>query len=85
MIAMIFWVAVGAALMYFFDPVSGRDRRAWLRDKMDQISKKGAWPASTTGTDARASDRSADPLVGEVIEGRVAAGEKAEKQGDPEK
>ncbi len=85
MIAMIFWIAVGAALMYFFDPMSGRGRRAWLRDKIDQISKQGAGPASTTGTGARVSDRSADPLVGEVIEGRAADGEKAEKQGDPEK
>ncbi len=64
MIAVIFWIAVGAALMYFFDPMSGRDRRAWLRDKIAQVSKKGAGPVPTAGADASTSDRSADPPLG---------------------
>jgi hypothetical protein len=84
MMAMILWIAVGAALMYFFDPMSGRERRAWLLDKMNQISKKVAGPASTTGANTTPSDRPADPQVGEVIEGRIAGGDTTEKRRDPE-
>lgn len=85
MSAMILWIAVGAALMYFFDPASGRDRRAWLREKVDQSSKKGAGPATTPGADAIAPDRSAEPMVGEVIEGHAAGDEPAAERGNPEK
>ncbi len=64
MITVIFWIAVGAALMYFFDPVSGRARRAWLSEKIDQVSKKGTGPTPAAGTDAGTSGRSTDPPLG---------------------
>ncbi|MGH8479028.1 MAG: BON domain-containing protein [Gammaproteobacteria bacterium] len=34
-------IGIGAALMYFFDPDSGRRRRAWLREKWPSAAKKG--------------------------------------------
>jgi hypothetical protein len=47
-------MALGAALMYFFDPVSGRQRRAWLRDQWDRWGgKKGTATAPTTATAPR--------------------------------
>ena len=49
----IIWIAIGAALMYFFDPASGGARRAWLRAKCEQLAKKGTAAASKTGMDPR--------------------------------
>lgn len=51
MSAMIVWIAIGGAMMYFFDPVSGRERRAWLRDRVDRVTKSGAGSAAAGTTD----------------------------------
>jgi hypothetical protein len=33
-------MGLGAALMYFFDPTSGRDRRLWVREQWGQRAEK---------------------------------------------
>ena len=41
--------ALGAAVMYFFDPQSGRRRRAMLRDRTLALFRRGARQAERTG------------------------------------
>ena len=41
--------ALGAAAMYFFDPQSGRRRRAMLRDRTLALFRRGARQAERTG------------------------------------
>jgi hypothetical protein len=93
----IIWIAIGAALMYFFDPASGGVRRAWLRAKCDQLAKKGTAAAPKTGMDPRgtvpeesiAAPPPATPEgAGEAFSGagpreRVPLSEIAEERGDP--
>ncbi len=87
-------IAVGAALMYIFDPPSGRQRRAWLRDQWDRWGKKGTAAAPTTATAPRytaaeqsvaegtPSDRAAALPTDEALGGRRQGGEIAEEPGD---
>lgn len=92
----IIWIAIGAALMYFFDPASGAARRAWLRAKCDQVAKKGTAAAPKTGMDPRGTvpeesiapaaatpDGAGEALSGEGPRGRVPLSEIAEERGDP--
>lgn len=46
-------LGIGAAAMYFFDPVSGRRRRALLRDKMEHYQKEVTEYAEGTAQDLR--------------------------------
>lgn len=91
----IIWMALGAVLMYFFDPASGRQRRAWLHDQWDRWGKKGTPAAPTTATAPRytaaeqsvaettPSDRAAAPPADEALSGRRHGGEIAEEPDDP--
>lgn len=93
MSAMIISIAIGAALMYFFDPDSGRARRAWLRAKCDQVIKKRT-AAPITGTDLHrtmpepsiaegtTSGGAGEALSGEGLRGRVPRSEIADERGD---
>ncbi|MFH0351574.1 MAG: hypothetical protein ACHBMF_06555 [Chromatiales bacterium] len=86
-------MALGAALMYFFDPASGRQRRAWLRDQWDRWGKKGTAAAPTTATAPRytaaeqsvaePTDRAAAAPTDEAFGGRRQGGEIAEEPEDP--
>jgi hypothetical protein len=90
----IIFMALGAALMYFFDPVSGRQRRAWLRDQWDRWGNKGTPAGPTTPTaprytateqsvaEATPSDRAAALPTDEALGGRRKGGEIAEEPGD---
>ncbi|MGQ0593871.1 MAG: hypothetical protein ACT4QB_14865 [Gammaproteobacteria bacterium] len=90
----IVWIAIGAALMYFFDPASGRARRAWLRAKCDQVAKKGTAAAPTTATDPRrtipeqsiteapTSGGAGETLSGEGLRGHVPGSDIADERGD---
>jgi len=90
---MIISIAIGAALMYFFDPASGSARRAWLRAKCDQVVKKGT-AAPKTGTDphrtmpgppiaeATTSGGAGEAPSGEGLRGRVPRSEIADERGD---
>ena len=44
-------MGIGAALMYFFDPDSGRPRRARLRDRCKSATKKFQGSARTPAQD----------------------------------
>ena len=91
----IIWMALGAVLMYFFDPASGRQRRAWLRDQWDRWGNKGTPVAPTTATAPRytaaeqsvaettPSDRAAAPLTDEALGGRRHGGGIAGEPSDP--
>jgi hypothetical protein len=91
----IIWIAIGAALMYFFDPASGGARRAWLRAKCDQLAKKGTAAAPKTGMDPRGTvpeesiaaaatpDDAGEVLSGEGPRERVPLSEIADERGDP--
>jgi hypothetical protein len=92
----IIWIAIGAALMYFFDPASGGARRAWLRAKWDQVAKKGTAAAPKMGMDPRGRvpeesiavaaatpDGAGEALSGEGATGRVPRSEIADERGDP--
>ena len=46
-------LGIGALAMYFFDPVSGRRRRALLRDQMTHAQKQIAEYAEDTAQDLR--------------------------------
>jgi len=46
-------LGIGAAVMYFFDPVSGRRRRALLRDQMVHAQKEITTYAEGTAKDLR--------------------------------
>lgn len=93
MSAMIVWIAIGAAMMYFFDPVSGRERRTWLRDRFDRVTKKTTAPASTTDPqhlapeqpvmENRTSDPFTDPHVDEPYGGRVSEFDNPQDREDP--
>lgn len=84
----IIWIAIGAALMYFFDPASGRARRARLRAKCEQVINKG----TAAGTDPRrtmpeqskaaTSGDAGEALSGEGPGGRVPRSEIADERGD---
>ncbi|MFH0340720.1 MAG: hypothetical protein ACHBNF_01045 [Chromatiales bacterium] len=90
----IIMMALGAALMYFFDPVSGRQRRAWLRDQWDRWGGKKGTPAAppTAATAPRytaaeqsvpeATDRAAARPTDEALGGRPQGGEIADERGD---
>lgn len=54
-------MGLGAALMYFFDPTSGRDRRLWVREQWGHRAKKS--------TEATWNS------LGERLQGSKAAGE----------
>lgn len=86
-------IALGAALMYCFDPASGRQRRAWLRDQWDRVAKKGMAAAPTTTTprytaaeqsvaEPTPSDRAAAPPTDEALGARRQGGGIAEEPGD---
>ena len=36
----LFYLGVGAALMYFYDPQAGRRRRAGLKDQLDSAARR---------------------------------------------
>ncbi|MDQ3564649.1 MAG: hypothetical protein M3436_11075 [Pseudomonadota bacterium] len=90
-------IVLGAAVMYFFDPASGRQRRGWLRDQWDRVAKKGVAAAPTTATAPRytaaeqsvaeptPSDRAAAPPTDEALGARRQGGEIAEEPGDAAK
>ncbi|MGH8523860.1 MAG: hypothetical protein ACREXY_06485 [Gammaproteobacteria bacterium] len=88
-------IALGAALMYFFDPGSGRQRRAWLRDQWDRLAKKGMAAAPTTATAPRytaaeqsvaePTDKAAAAPTDEALGARRQGGEIAEEPGDAAK
>ena len=44
-------MGIGAALMYFFDPDSGRPRRVRLRDRCTSATKKFQGSVRTRGFD----------------------------------
>jgi hypothetical protein len=46
----IFLIALGAVLMYSFDPVSGKSRRAMVCDKMGLGANKQAADTTSTST-----------------------------------
>jgi hypothetical protein len=46
-------LGIGAAVMYFLDPESGRRRRALLRDKLAHYRKEGRGYAKGTAKDLR--------------------------------
>ena len=46
-------LGVGAAVMYFFDPISGKRRRALLRDKVNHYQKEAREYAAGTAQDLR--------------------------------
>ncbi len=93
MMSEIVMMALGAALMYFFDPVSGRQRRAWLREQWDRWGNKGT-PAAppTTATASRytaaeqsvaeATDRASALPTDEALGGRRQSGETTDERGD---
>jgi len=56
-------LGIGAAAMYFFDPVSGRRRRAQLRDQMTHYQKEVTQYAEGTARDLR---NRAEGLVAEA-------------------
>jgi hypothetical protein len=56
-------LALGAAAMYFFDPVSGTRRRALVRDKTDHYRHQLADAAEAKARDLR---NRADGVVAEV-------------------
>lgn len=86
-----------AALMYFFDPASGRQRRVWLRDQWDHVAKKGMAAAPTTATtpgytaaeqsvaEATRSDRAPALSTDEALGDRLQRGETVEEPGDAAK
>jgi len=90
-------MALGAVLMYFFDPASGRQRRAWLRDQWDRWGNKGTPAARTTATaprytaaeqsvaEATPSDSAAARPTDEALGGHRQGGEIAEEPGDAAK
>ncbi|MGH8488855.1 MAG: hypothetical protein ACREXS_08345 [Gammaproteobacteria bacterium] len=91
----IIWMALGAVLMYFFDPASGRERRAWLRNKWDRWGNQGTPVAPTTATAPRytaaeqsvaeptPADRAAALPTDEALGGRGQGGEIVDEPGDP--
>lgn len=84
----IIWIAIGAALMYFFDPVSGKARRARLRAKCEQVVNKGT--AAGTGPRRTMPEQSkpttsggaGEALSDEGLRGHVARSESADERGD---
>jgi hypothetical protein len=46
-------LGVGAAVMYFFDPISGKRRRALLRDKVNHYQKEAREYAAGTAQGLR--------------------------------
>jgi len=46
-------LGVGAAVMYFFDPISGKRRRALLRDKVNHYQKEAREYAAGAAQDLR--------------------------------
>ena len=52
-------LGIGALAMYFFDPVSGKRRRALARDQMTHYQKEVTQYAEGTAKDLRNSARSA--------------------------
>jgi hypothetical protein len=93
MSTMIIWIAIGAALMYFYDPASGRARRAWLRAKCDQVVKRSTAAPRTimdpprtmpeqSIAEATTSGGAGEALSGEGPGGRVSPNEIADERGD---
>ena len=86
----IIMMALGAALMYFFDPVSGRQRRAWLRDQWDRWGGKKGTPAAAprytaaeqSVAEAAPSDRPSALPTDETLRGSPQGGETADERGD---
>ena len=59
----ILFMALGAALMYFFDPASGRQRRTWLGDQWDRWAPSTATaPRYTAAEQSVAEPTPADRL-----------------------
>jgi hypothetical protein len=53
MISRLTALGIGALAMYFFDPVSGRRRRALVRDKMTHYHREATRYAEHTAKDLR--------------------------------
>ncbi len=53
MISRLTALGIGALAMYFFDPVSGRRRRALVRDKMTHYHREATVYAESTAKDLR--------------------------------
>jgi gas vesicle protein len=53
MISRLTALGIGALAMYFFDPVSGRRRRALVRDKMTHYHREATDYAESTAKDLR--------------------------------
>lgn len=53
MISRLAVLGIGALAMYFFDPVSGRRRRALVRDKMTHYRREATQYAESTAQDLR--------------------------------
>jgi gas vesicle protein len=76
-------LAVGALAVYFFDPVSGKRRRALVRDKMVHYRKEAREYAAGTAKDLRNRAQGVVAEVRHVAERRLGRRSETAQTGQP--